>query len=74
MDPQDSVLLIHIVNVQDNMGCTALMRVSYAGYDDLINQLLDHEADKDLRDRDGRRAYDYYVTRHNNDSILNKLA
>ena len=44
------------------------------GFDELMRQLLDHEADKDLRDRDGKRAYDYYVTRHDNEEILDRLA
>ena len=61
------------VNIQDKMGCTALMRVAYAGYDILIEQLLQHGADKDIVDNDGRKAYDYYVTRHHNPDIEKQL-
>ena len=61
------------VNVQDRMGCTALMRVAYAGYDILVQQLMQHGADKDITDSDGRRAYDYYVTRHHNPDIEDLL-
>jgi ankyrin repeat protein len=65
------ILLAHMadVNIQDSMGCKALMRVSYAGYDELVKQLIQQGADKDIADNDGKKAYDYYVTRHHNAEI-----
>ena len=63
------------VNLQDSMGCTALMRVSYSGYDELIRMLVQNGADVSITDRDGKKAYDYYITKFHNaeiEELLNK--
>ncbi|MEG1638933.1 MAG: ankyrin repeat domain-containing protein, partial [Erysipelotrichaceae bacterium] len=51
------------VNMCDNNGCTALMRSAYAGYKDLVDYLLSHGADKELLDKEGRKAV-HYVREH----------
>lgn len=61
------------VNLQDNMGCTALMRVAYAGFDELVKLLVKNGADTKIVDKDGRTAKDYYAERNNNEEILSIL-
>ncbi len=61
------------INKQDSMGCTALMRVCYAGFDELIQILLRHGANKDIIDKDGHKAYDYYTIKSNNKELLDAL-
>ena len=47
------------VNLFDNNGCTALMRVAYGGYPSLVEKLLAFGADKDMVDKQDRTALDY---------------
>ena len=47
------------VNAQDHKGCTALMRAAYIGYPSLVHQLLDHGANKDIKDNNGSLAIHY---------------
>ena len=51
------------INMQDNAGCTALMRASYSGYVDLVLYLLDQGADKSIKDFQGNLAI-HYVREH----------
>ena len=51
------------------MGCTALMRVCYAGFDELVSLLVKNGADVTIKDKDGRTALDYYLVKNNNEEI-----
>ena len=50
------------MNAQDSNGCTALMRASYSGYTQMVQYLLDHQANKELIDADGNKAIHYVRT------------
>ena len=62
------------INLQDEMGCTALMRAAYSGFEELINLLVNNGADTNIKDKDGRKAYDYYITKSSNEEIKKILA
>ena len=47
------------INAQDGRGCTALMRAAYIGYPELVNFLLEHGADKSVKDYEGNLAIHY---------------
>ena len=47
------------VNAADNRGCTALMRAAYIGYPELVRTLLDHGADKYIKDNEANMAIHY---------------
>ncbi len=47
------------VNLGDNNGCTALMRAAYGGYAGLVEDLIANGADKELIDKEGRKAVHY---------------
>ena len=51
------------INMQDNAGCTALMRASYSGYVDLVLYLLDQGADKSIKDFQGKDVYKRQILR-----------
>jgi ankyrin repeat protein len=47
------------INAKDVRGCTALMRISYTGYKELVQFLLDKGADKEVEDNEGNKAIHY---------------
>ena len=47
------------INAADTKGCTALMRAAYIGYPSLVNLLLSHGADKEVKDNNGQMAIHY---------------
>ena len=64
-DEQGRTALMEAVNaynsdiIADNRGCTALMRAAYIGYPELVKTLLDHGADKYIKDNEANMAIHY---------------
>lgn len=47
------------VNIQNKHGETALMIAAYSGNDELVKNLINHGADKNIKDINDKTAYDY---------------
>ena len=51
-------------------GTSALMMATSAGYVDVVTQLLDHGAQRELKDNNGKSAIDFASERKNKELIL----